>query len=244
MKNVIAGLEEGLQAIAEALEGDSIVPTPAAADEGKVLTANDDGTASWEDPEGGLPASTGTDRGKVLTVGYSGDPGWVTPTKEIPDVIGNHGKVLMAGNPEDEPPVQWIAINQVPSGGSTGQVLTKTTNGYGWAAASGGGGNIDVLKISVDKSEFSPSEGSSGYYEAGIMSSIPNALTKINNMIGITIVDNVDSGHPAFMTPQSTDECSIYYDSGMVMIKINSAIYSFLGSREANKFYLTYYNGQ
>lgn len=66
MKTVIAGLEEGLNAIAEALEGDSIVPTPAAADEGKVLTANDDGTASWETPDGGIPTPTLDDEGKVL----------------------------------------------------------------------------------------------------------------------------------------------------------------------------------
>lgn len=75
MRQVIQGLEEGLSAIAEALEGSGseVVPTPTAADEGKVLIANDDGTASWTEKNG------------------------------------------------------------VPAGGSTGQVLTKTGSGYGWA---------------------------------------------------------------------------------------------------------------
>lgn len=67
MRQVIQGLEEGLQSIAEALEGgggSSIVPTPSAADEGKVLKANDDGTASWGEVNG-VPA--GGSSGQVLT---------------------------------------------------------------------------------------------------------------------------------------------------------------------------------
>ena len=94
MKNVIAGLEEGLQAIAEALEADSIVPTPAAADEGKVLTAGDDGTASWETPEGGIPTPTLSDEGKVL--------------KAVPQT-----QTTVA--PE------WAPVNEVPIGGQNGQ---------------------------------------------------------------------------------------------------------------------------
>lgn len=43
--------EEWLDAIADHL--DAVVPTPAAADSGKVLTAGDDGSASWQTPSGG-----------------------------------------------------------------------------------------------------------------------------------------------------------------------------------------------
>lgn len=44
-----------------------IVPTPAAGDSGKVLTAGADGTGSWADVPKELPASLGT-AGQVLTV--------------------------------------------------------------------------------------------------------------------------------------------------------------------------------
>lgn len=124
MKNVIAGLEEGLQAIAEALEGDSIVPTPTAADEGKVLTANDDGTASWATAGGGsdIPTPTLSDEGKILRV--------------VPQ------------SQETVAP-EWSESREVPVGGSTGQILTKNANGFGWASPSGqvpsGGSSGDVL---------------------------------------------------------------------------------------------------
>lgn len=269
MKTVIAGLEEGLNAIAEALEGDSIVPTPAAADEGKVLTAGDDGTASWETPEGGIPTPTLDDEGKVLKAvpqtqttvapewgtvnevpigGRNGQVltknsngyGWANPTQEIPSVDENYGKFLQAGSIDDDVPVQWSTVNQVPSGGSTGQVLTKTSNGYGWAAASGGGGgNIDVIKISVNKADFTQ-DGSN--YVASVFP--PTGISsKIDKLIGITIVDASDAGYPDIITPHNNDECAISYFSGDFTITISSTIYAALGSREPNIFYLTYYTG-
>ena len=98
---------EALGDIADAVANNNIVPTPAAADEGKVLTANDDGTASWEEPEGGIPTPTLSDEGKVL--------------KAVPQT-----QTTVA--PE------WGTVNEVPIGGSNGQVLTKNSDGYGWAA--------------------------------------------------------------------------------------------------------------
>ena len=57
-----------------------VVPTPAAGDSGKVLTAGADGTGSWADAPKELPASLGT-AGQVLTVN-AGATGveWATPS--------------------------------------------------------------------------------------------------------------------------------------------------------------------
>lgn len=140
MKNVIAGLEEGLNAIAEALEGGNIVPTPAAADEGKVLTAGDDGTASWEDAGSGLPTPTLDDDGKVLRV---------------------------VSQSQEEVAPEWSSVREVPTGGSTGNVLKKTSNGYGWAAIStvpstSGASNGDVLTNDGGIPTWAPASGGGG----------------------------------------------------------------------------------
>lgn len=282
MRQVIQGLEEGLQSIAEALEGgggSSIVPTPAAADEGKVLTAGDDGTASWEDAGSGIPTPTLNDEGKVLravpqtqtTVAPEWAPinevpiggqngqiltknsngyGWAnapTPEKELPSIgSSDSGKLLQAWYDSDEGYgyTSWGTVASVPSSNASdnGKVLTCTgRNAYGWAPASGGGGHIDVLKIDVNKSDFFASEGASGMYDASVF--VSGALTKIDNMIGITIVDNVDSGNPVLITPKDENDCSIFYDSDYTIVRISSAIYNSLGTRQATHFYMTYYTG-
>ena len=276
MKTVIAGLEEGLNAIADALEGGggggSIVPTPAAADEGKVLTANDDGTASWEDAGSGIPTPTLDDEGKVLKAVPQTQttvaPEWAT-IRELP--IGgregqvltrshegyewetpnglpalydeDNGKVLMAqydSDTENTYPA-WSILKGVPNSNASdaGKVLTCAgRNAYGWAPASGGGGHIDVIKFTIAKSEFTQ-DGS--VYKAYINGSYPNLSTKIDNMISISIVDNVDSGSPTFTIPSNDDDCSIYMNGDDGMVSISSAIYGTLGSRQAINFYLTYY---
>ena len=80
--------EEWLDLIADKVDdlaGDiedlqDVVPTPEAADSGKVLTAGADGTATWADVPEELPASLGT-AGQVLTVN-AGATGveWATPS--------------------------------------------------------------------------------------------------------------------------------------------------------------------
>lgn len=252
MRQVIQGLEEGLNAIADAISeggggGGGIVPTPTLDDDGKVLKvvsqSQEEVAPEWsslrEVPRGGRV-------GQVLTRN-SDDYGWADASGGLPalDSEEDKGKVLMAQYDSDTERIypEWSTINQVPNSGSTGQVLTKTARGYGWANASGGGGNIDVLKIDMNKSDFSVDEHDSSYYIAGIMSYPSGMSSKIDNIISIKIVDNADSGYPDIITPTTNDDCAIYFDGDMVYIKISSTIYGKLGTRQANHFYMTYYTG-
>lgn len=70
-------LEYFLNKAANSGGGSSIVPTPEAADSGKVLTAGADGTASWQTASGG-----GTSAVMVYATGvgtYSENDGWALP---------------------------------------------------------------------------------------------------------------------------------------------------------------------
>ena len=252
MKTVIQGLEEGLNAIADAISeggggGGGNIPTPTLDDEGKVLKAvpqsQTEVAPEWstirEVPIGGQ-------NGQILTKN-SGGYGWATPEGGLPSISsGDSNKVLKAYYDSEEGYgySQWGTIAGVPSSNASdnGKILTCTgRNAYGWAPASGGGGNIDVLKIDLNKSDFSPSEITSGMYDASVF--ISEALTKIDNMISISIVDSTDSGTPTFKTPASEADCWIFYDSDMTTIRISSTIYNFLSNRQATHFYLTYYKG-
>ena len=259
MKTVIAGLEEGLNAIADALEGGGSggggnVPTPTLDDDGKVLKvvsqSQEEVAPEWSTVR---EVPTGGQRYQVLTKTGTGNSayGWAnapTPEKELPAISSSDsGKLLQAWYDSEEGYgyTAWGNVASVPnsSASDSGKVLTCTgKNKYGWAPASGGGGgHIDVLKIDLSKSDFSPSEVTSGMYDASVF--ISGALTKIDNMINISVVDNVDSGTPTFRTVLNEDECSIFYDSDMTTIRINSTIYNALGTRQATHFYLTYYTG-
>ena len=135
MKTVIAGLEEGLNAIAEALEGGgggggSIVPTPTLDDDGKVLRvvsqSQEEVAPEWstvrEVPIGGQ-------NGQVLTKGASGYS-WANPTG------GSY--------PE-------------PTSATSGQVLTADGLGSAsWQTPSGGGGSsVAVASFTVNSSSWS-----------------------------------------------------------------------------------------
>lgn len=131
MKTVIAGLEEGLNAIAEALEGggSEIVPTPTLADEGKVLRAMPQGQESvapqWETAR---EVPVGGTQGQVLTKGASGYD-WANPSG------GSY--------PE-------------PTSATDGQVLTADgLGGASWETPSGGGGsNVAISSHTISSSSW------------------------------------------------------------------------------------------
>lgn len=164
MKQVIQGLEEGLGAIATALEGDGY-PKPTNVPQGKVLTADGDDGASWEDAPSGLPTIPGS--GEVLMTEYDAQNDeyyarWTSQWGQMPPYqYANVGDVVTIdayGNPT------WAA----PSGGGSvptitsndnGKVLSavyddKSGSGYAeWVTPSGGGGVVSTT-FTVDGSDF------------------------------------------------------------------------------------------
>ena len=168
MKNVIAGLEEGLQAIAEALEGSSgpDIPTPAAADEGKVLTADDDGTVSWEDIHA-LPSTEGAARGDVLLLDGYKIPFWGEPSGLVPST----------------------------SGASEGDVLT--VNEYGspaWATPSGGGGSGTTIYKKASTVQYN--DKSDNYYVS--IETLNTPITTNTVLLAVYNTDSQYSQKPVF----------------------------------------------
>ena len=156
MKTVIAGLEEGLNAIADALEGGggegAVVPVPTLDDDGKVLRvvsqSQDKVAPEWSEIR---EVSRGGRNGQVLTKNGD-DYGWENPSGGLPPLYSEEDKdkALIAHYDSDTEAIypEWSMINQVPSGGIKGQVLTKTSGrGYEWANASGGGGSSSIKHI-------------------------------------------------------------------------------------------------
>ena len=191
MRQVIQGLEEGLSAIAEALEGgggSSIVPTPTAADEGKVLTAGDDGTASWEDAQGGLPDPGQASQGSVLALGYSREPEWET---NITDLLPNGSAALVPAT----------------AGVTNGYVLTNNNGTPAWAAASGGGGGGTTI-YAFDSAVWD--DDKSGNYYISV-----NSSTIANDSVAVLAVYNTDGHYPTVITTPYS------YDAGEGYIQIS-----------------------
>jgi hypothetical protein len=63
-------------------------------------------------------------------------------TMSIPSLYGGSADQVLTKNSGTNYDFAWKTKNFVPSGGNTGDVLTKDANGYGWATPSGGGDSI------------------------------------------------------------------------------------------------------
>lgn len=113
MKNVIAGLEEGLRNIAQAIPPANAVPDVESTDDGKVLKATysgGEGSYDWEDASG--VDMTGAQAGQVLTAVADGGgnlvQGWTTPSGGLPSTSGNSNKVLKVNNAGSG--VDWVTL--------------------------------------------------------------------------------------------------------------------------------------
>lgn len=123
------------------------LPDIAAADAGKVLTVNDEGTAAdWEAVPSELPEIEESDAGKVLTAFYgSGLEGeeaeggvmWGRVDRLPAISSGDAGKVLTVNSGETG--TEWAEVDALPaiSSGDAGKVLTVNAGETGaeWAAA-------------------------------------------------------------------------------------------------------------
>lgn len=117
MKQVIEGLEKGLNAIAEAMGGGTVpIPAPTSSDRGKFLGVNtSNNNIGWKDAPsgGGLPASTYEDEGKSLLVDQNGSPAWGYPHDLLPDSTQASSGDVLAINNQGNP--AWTT----PSGGGS-----------------------------------------------------------------------------------------------------------------------------
>ena len=209
----IEGMDELIEAISGGGSG-GIVPTPEAADEGKVLTAGDDGTASWEDAPSGdsLPEQSSSTNGKFLSSVYDDKSEesyleWADAPDGLPEYTSptDEGKVLQLIPQDVEGNLlpEWTQVNTVPPGGTTGYVLTKTSQGYDW-----------------QKVNQVPSDGSSGYILAKTSAStygwVPpsggTALYTFKNTLEISEWFDIGDGYMAAIsgfTRQATNLLSI-----------------------------------
>lgn len=111
---------------------------------GQVLTQGETG-AIWQDIPTELPIN-GT-AGQYLKLTAEGLK-WANlpdPPTELPTggVSGNFLKVGTSG-------LEWANIKQIPDGGTTGQGLSKTANGYGWLDFAGlSGGKVIATQITA-----------------------------------------------------------------------------------------------
>ena len=254
MKNVIAGLEEGLQAIAEALEsgGGGNVPTPTLDDDGKVLRvvsqSQEEVAPEWSDSR---EVPRGGQNGQVLTRTSEGY-GWAAPSGGLPALYEeDNGKVLMAqydSDTENTYPA-WSIVKQVPAGGTTGQVLTRTSgSGYGWATPSGGGGgggNVDTVRLSIPLSSF--------VAQTHMNKSMYVASNVQANLISLSLNSKLISISASPYNPMSEcynlpmDFAYVSPGIGTADIGIPAEAYTFASGLEGVdtlNVYITYYTGQ
>lgn len=190
MKTVIAGLEEGLNSIAEALGGggSDIVPTPTQSDQGKALRAdyyNGVGRTYWSDANL-VPNASGGTNGQVLTT--NGETyGWANPSggSDLPEIKSvDSGKVL------------------------TAQYYDKSGSGYAiWSHLYG----PTITRVRLDKSDFSYEDKSGNYYMDIADYSIPyNNVINVRSCDGFYTYKNISTYN---INPNDGNCYTIYFDS-------------------------------
>lgn len=256
MKTVIAGLEEGLNAIADALEGGgggggegAVVPTPTLDDEGKVLKAipqSQEKVAPEWDTIRELPI--GGREGQVLTRSYEGYE-WETPNSLPPVYDEDNGKALIVQYDSDTETTYpaWSKVATVPSSNASdnGKILTCTgKNAYGWAPASGGGGNISTVRFSIPLSNFTAQTiGNKSMYIAENISSTLYKLSLNSKLISIS-ASPYNPMEECYNLPM--DFAFVRPGVGTSDIAIPAEAYTFASGLEGVdtiNVYITYYTG-
>ena len=130
--------------------GGGIVPTPESTDVGKVLTANNNGTASWDTV---IPTVSNSDRGKALKVNKTNNNINWTEISEVPDTTGaSQGDVLTVGASGAE----W----KTPSGGSGLPDYTISDDGKSLFVSQTGPTTASLV---WQKKNYVPNTGASEY---------------------------------------------------------------------------------
>jgi hypothetical protein len=140
------------------------------------------------------------DKGYLNTADSNGDP--------IQRSIGSDGQFLRALS-SDATGLDWESILQVPSGGSTGQILTKTSGGYAWQTPAGGGMNY-AGTVNVNLNYQQQYTVPSGRYFVGHA----NHGTSNNNSITIWLNTTQTNGNLGYSITASSPHRTFHLGNG------------------------------
>lgn len=217
MKNVIAGLEEGLQAIANAIPPANAVPDVESTDNGKVLKATysgGEGSYDWEDESGGVPSTVGHNLNNILVI----DDTTINP-----------------------PTADWYSLDEVlpqmnennyPSNGDV-IAYNSSTNKAEWQTPQGGGSGLpeityeDTGKVLQATYDDKSGTGSAEWSRltTGITEYYIGDITSSNTWTAVT--DGSDNT-VAYKCLVSSGVLSTLLTGGVLAIKVSDGSYSYV----------------